>query len=55
MQASILSLFLPSGILDYFDIVDYQTTSMNQELFTKYLTIFLEEKPLIDEKWEKLS
>lgn len=55
MHTSILSLFLPAGILDYFDIVDYQTNSTNQELFTKDLTIFLEEKPIVPEEYADAS
>ena len=55
MHTTILSLFLPAGILDYFDIVDYQTNSTNQELFTKDLTIFLEEKAIIPDEYADAS
>ena len=51
MNESLLSFFLPAGILNYFDIVDYQTSSTNQELFTKDLTIFLVEKPIVPEEY----
>lgn len=52
MHKSILSLFFPAGLLDYFDIVDYQTESTNKELFTKGLTIFLEEKKSVPEEYQ---
>jgi hypothetical protein len=55
MPTSLLSLFLPAGLLDYFDIVDYQTTSTNQELFTKDLTIFLVEKAIVPEQYADAS
>ena len=50
MHKSILSLFLPAGIFEYFDIVDFQTNSTHQELFTKDLRIFLVEKASISEE-----
>ena len=55
MNESLLSLFLPDGLLDYFDIVDYQTNSTHQELFTKGLTIFLVEKPIVPEEYGDAS
>jgi hypothetical protein len=51
MHQSLLSLFLPEGLLDYFDIVDYQTESTDKELFTKGLTLFLEEKKSVPEEY----
>ena len=55
MNESLLSLFLPDGLLDYFDIVDYQTNSRDQELFTKDLTIFLVEKAIVPEECADVS
>ncbi len=55
MNESLLTLFLPSGVLDYFTIVDYQTSNSNQELFSKYLTIFLEEKAILPEEFNDSS
>ena len=55
MHTTILSLFLPAGILDYFDLVDYQTNSTDQELFTKGLTIFLVEKAIVSEEYADAS
>lgn len=54
MHSSILSLFFPEGLLDYFDIVDYQSESSNQELFSKDLIIFLEEKKIVPEEYKDL-
>ncbi|RXQ87047.1 hypothetical protein EO244_16750 [Ancylomarina salipaludis] len=52
MQKSLLSLFFPEGLLNYFDIVDYQTEPTNKELFKKGLTVFLEEKKTIPEEYQ---
>ena len=52
-DSSLLSLFLPAGILDHFMIVDYQTKSTNNELYTKSLTIFLEEKMIVPEEYKE--
>lgn len=55
MQESLLSLFFPDGLLDYFDIVDYQTDSTNNELYNKGLTIFLEEKKIIPIEYKEIE
>ena len=52
MHKSLLSLFLPEGLLECFDLVDYQIESTGKELFTKGLTIFLEEKKTIPEEYQ---
>ena len=52
MHKSILSLFFPEGLLDYFDIVDYQTESTEKELFSRGLTVFLEEKKIVPEEYK---
>ena len=48
---SLLRLFLPEGILDYFDIVDFRTSSSDGKIYTKTLTLYLEEKKLIPEEY----
>lgn len=55
MDTSILSLFLPAGILDYFEIIDFKTKATKQELFTKDLTIFLVEKAIVPEEYADAS
>ncbi len=55
MQESLLSLFFPDGLLDYFDIVDYQTESTNKELYNKGLSIFLEEKKIIPIEYKEIE
>jgi hypothetical protein len=47
----LLRLFLPEGILDYFDIVDFRTNSSKGKIYTKTLTLYLEEKKLIPEEY----
>lgn len=44
MSNSLLSLFLPSYILDYFEIVNHETIPTSNDLYTQKLTIYLEEK-----------
>ncbi len=44
MSNSLLSLFLPSDILDYFEIVNHETMPTGTDLYTQKLTIYLEEK-----------
>jgi len=44
MSNSLLSLFLPSDILDYFEIVNHETIQTDNDLYTQKLTIYLEEK-----------
>lgn len=48
---SLLRLFLPEEILDYFDIVDFRTNSSEGKIYTKTLTLYLEEKKLIPEEY----
>jgi hypothetical protein len=50
MDSSLISLFLPAGILDYFDITDYERTDSNLKTYDKRLTIYLTEKKVIPEK-----
>ena len=53
MDTSLISLFLPDGILDYFDITDYERTDSNLKTYNKRLTIFLIEKKVIPEKYKE--
>lgn len=53
MDTSLLSLFLPDGILDYFDITGFERTDSNLKTYDKRLTIFLTEKKIIPEEYKE--
>jgi len=53
MDTSLISLFLPDGILDYFDITGFERTDSNLKTYDKRLTIFLSEKKAIPEKYKE--
>jgi len=44
---SLLSLFLPDRILEYFDITNYEVSPTGQKLYTKTITLDLEEKMIV--------
>ncbi|WP_205667211.1 hypothetical protein [Arenibacter latericius] len=44
---TLLSLFLPEGILDFFDIVGFEQKPIKNPLYFNRLTVFLEEKKQI--------
>lgn len=52
MQKSLLSLFFPTGLLDYFDIIDFKEVSSEKEIYTRGLTIYLEEKKIIPDEYK---
>ena len=53
MDTSLLSLFLPTGILDYFDITGFERTDSNLKTYDKRLTIFLTEKKVVPEEYKE--
>lgn len=55
MDTSLISLFLPEGILDYFDIIGFDRTSSDLKTYDKRLTIFLTEKKVIPEEYREVS
>nr|WP_320117580.1 hypothetical protein [uncultured Marinifilum sp.] len=55
MQKSLLSLFFPEGLLDYFDIIDFKEVSSGKEIYERRLTIYLEEKKIIPEEYKDYS
>ena len=52
INKSLLELFLPSGILEYFTVVDFETKSSGQHVYDKKLTIYLEEKKIIPDEYK---
>nr|WP_320117169.1 hypothetical protein [uncultured Marinifilum sp.] len=55
MQKSLLSLFFPEGLLDYFNIIDFKEVSSGKEIYERRLTIYLEEKKIIPEEYKDYS
>ncbi len=51
MNHQLIELILPEGILKHFEITDIRQASIDQRLYTKHLTIFLEEKKEIPEEY----
>ena len=49
---SLLSLFLPEGLLDFFDVVGHEQKPIKNPLYFNRLTIFLEEKNQIPEAYK---
>ncbi len=52
LNTSILELFLPEGILDYFTITGFDKESSGQYVYDKKLTLYLEEKAIIPEEYK---
>ena len=55
MDTSLLSLFLPDGILDYFDITGFERTDSTLKTYDKRLTIFLTEKKIVPEEYKEAT
>lgn len=53
MDTSLISLFLPAGILDYFDITGFEKTDSNLKTYSKRLTIFLSEKKVVPDEYKE--
>lgn len=49
---SLLSLFLPEGLLTYFDVVGFDKKPIKDPLYVNRLTIYLEEKKEIPEPYK---
>jgi len=47
----LLALFLPQGILDYFDIVSFETGMSNNLVYDRTLELTLEEKNIIPSEY----
>ncbi len=51
INAQLLELILPAGILEHFTITDFHQEASGQNLYTKKLTIHLEEKKVVPEEY----
>lgn len=52
IELFLLSLLLPAGILDYFDVVGFDKKAIKHVLYENRLTIYLEEKKQIPSKYK---
>jgi len=51
IHTELLEFILPEGILDHFFITDFKQEESGQKLYTKRLTIYLEEKDIIPDEY----
>jgi len=52
IEQTLLEAMLPEGILEYFEIVDLKTESRDNKIYSKTMTIYLEEKNMIPEEYK---
>lgn len=52
---SLLSLFLPEGLLDFFDIVGFEQKPIKNPMYDNRLTVYLEEKKQIPERYKEYT
>jgi hypothetical protein len=52
MNAALLEMILPEGILDDFDITGFEKRNSDKYIYDKTLTIYLEEKKVIPFEYE---
>ena len=52
LSQELLALFLPEGILDYFEIVSYETSSSGKKIYKKQLELSLDEKDIIPQEYK---
>ena len=55
INSQLLELFLPEGILDHFIITNFKQVTSGQDLYTKKLTIYLEEKLAVPEEFVNIA
>ena len=55
MDTSLISLFLPDGILDYFEITNFERSDSGQKVYDKKLVIYLTEKKQIPEEYKEYT
>jgi len=53
LSQELLALFLPEGILDYFEIISYQKSTSGKHIYDKQLELCLDEKDVIPSEYKK--
>ncbi len=52
LSEELLALFLPEGILDYFELVSYEKSSSGKTIYESELVLSLEEKDIIPAEYK---
>lgn len=52
LSQELLALFLPEGILDYFEIVSYEKSSSGKTIYESELVLSLDEKDIIPKEYK---
>ena len=52
LSQELLALFLPEGILDYFEIISYEKSSSGKEVYDQKLVLLLDEKNIIPQEYK---
>ncbi len=55
LSQELLALFLPEGILDYFEIVSYEKSSSGKTIYDSQLVLSLESKDIIPTEYKTLQ
>ncbi len=55
LSQELLALFLPEGILDYFEIVSYEKSSSGKTIYDSQLVLSLDEKDIIPTEYKTLQ
>ncbi len=55
LSQELLALFLPEGILDYFEIVSYEKCSSGKTIYDSQLVLSLDEKDIIPTEYKTLQ
>ena len=53
LSQELLALFLPEGILEYFEIVSYEKDTSGKKIYKHQLTLSLQEKNIIPEEYKE--
>ena len=52
LSQELLALFLPDGILDYFNVVSYTKSTSGKRIYKQQLELTLEEKDIIPSEYK---
>ena len=52
LSHELLALFLPEGLLEYFEIVSYEKDNSGKKIYNQQLTLLLQEKDTIPEEYK---
>ena len=52
LSQELLALFLPEGLLEYFEIVSYEKDHSGKKIYNQQLTLLLQEKDIVPEEYK---